>query len=507
MTLRSRRKRPTTAANSRAARNLDRPVAEFAGIHAPNCFEFGQAILLAGILIVGASTTLAAEPGGLNWRKPKSSGAAARSSGSAAPKRDSSVRQVRANAVDVARAPVLNAANVEPASPRVARAGEGSVVRRPQAGRFTAQAQPKSAEKSKDESLESILEGVEKDVEKQLPKEDAKPATPEMKEKPSAIDDVLPPPDRRPPGRIDDLDLPKEKPEPPKIDEAPTKKDVPPRPEEDILPKPSPTFEQPQPKLDEPTKDEPLPPLTEEECREQEAQRREYLLGADREDRHIDGDLEYCARAIEELKALRVADPRFTIDISPPKPEGVEAPRCDRDWHDNSGRVLFRGRPVDFDVQGFAATFKTVDGELKTIRVGELSNEDIGHFAMMYHLPVECVLEHGDYRPRSWVPSTFVWKASALCHKPTYFEDVHLERYGHSFGPIVQPVVSAGHFFGTFPVLPYKMGLTPPNECLYTLGYYRPGNCAPYMLDPIPWSVRAAAMEAGAIGLGIAIIP
>jgi hypothetical protein len=169
--------------------------------------------------------------------------------------------------------------------------------------------------------------------------------------------------------------------------------------------------------------------------------------------------------------------------------------------------VLFRGRPVDFDAQGFRATFKTVDGELKTIRVGELSNEDIGHFAMMYHLPVECVLDQSGYRPRSWAPSTFVWKASALCHKPTYFEDEHLERYGHSFGPILQPVVSAGHFFGTFPLLPYKMGLVPPNECLYTLGYYRPGNCAPYMLDPIPWSVRAAAMQAGAIGVGVAAIP
>ena len=468
--------------------------------------------MLAGVFIFGASITRAAEPGGLNWRKPKSgaaagsssAGATAGSSSSAAPKRDSNVRQVRANAVDVARAPVLNAANVEPTSPRVARAGEGSVVRRPQAGRFTAQAQPKSADKPKDESLESILEGVEKGADKQPPKEDAKPTTPEMKEKLPAIDDVLPPTDRRPPGRIDDLDLPKEKPEPPKIDEAPIKKDVPPRPDEDILPKPGPRDDEPPNEVDRPP--------TEKECLDEEATRREYLLGVDRIDpdgqtRRVPGDLEYCAKAIDELKALRVADPNFSIDISPPKPEGVEAPRCDRDWHDNSGRVLFRGRPVDFDVQGFAATFKTVEGELKTIRVGELSNEDIGHFAMMYHLPVECVLEQSGYRPRSWVASTFVWKASALCHKPTYFEDEHLERYGHSFGPIVQPVVSAGHFFGTFPLLPYKMGLTPPNECLYTLGYYRPGNCAPYMLDPIPWSVRAAAMEAGAIGLGIAIIP
>jgi hypothetical protein len=43
------------------------------------------------------------------------------------------------------------------------------------------------------------------------------------------------------------------------------------------------------------------------------------------------------------------------------------------------------------------------------------------------------------------------------------------------------------------------MGLRPPNECVYTLGYYRPGNCAPYMFEPFPLSVRAAAAEAAGI--------
>jgi hypothetical protein len=96
------------------------------------------------------------------------------------------------------------------------------------------------------------------------------------------------------------------------------------------------------------------------------------------------------------------------------------------------------------------------------------------------------------------VPTTFAWKASGLCHKPLYFEDVHLERYGHSWGPYLQPVISQGHFFLSVPVLPYMMGLCPPRECQYTLGYYRPGSCAPYMLDPLPISIRAALFEAGA---------
>ena len=42
------------------------------------------------------------------------------------------------------------------------------------------------------------------------------------------------------------------------------------------------------------------------------------------------------------------------------------------------------------------------------------------------------------------------------------------------------------------------MGVYPPNECMYTLGYYRPGSCAPYMIEPVPISVRGALWEAGA---------
>jgi hypothetical protein len=444
----------------------------------------GTAILAVLSIIYSSRVSLAGEEAGLNWRKPKS-GAAQRATSKA-----STVRQAGGSDQDTARSPVLNAAVVETSGVRAARAGEGSVVRRPQAGRFTSQAEPKSPKKT-DEDVKSILEGIEK-----LGPKDTQ--SPEMKEKQPPLDDLPPPPpDKRPPGRIDDLDLPKEKPTEPA---QPKPDDLRPKFDEDIIPKPFPK--------DEPPADLDETKPSEERCREEEMLRNEYLMGKDLPDGvRREGDLEYCAKAIDELKALRVADPKFSIDISPPRPMGVEEPKCDRDWHDSTGRVLFRGRPYKFDAQGNMATFRLLNGELKTIRAGELSVEDIGHFAMMYHLPVECVLEQTEFRPRSWVASTFVWKASALCHKPTYFEDEHLERYGHSCGPLLQPIVSAGHFFGTFPLLPYKMGLTPPHECLYTLGYYRPGNCAPYMLDPIPLSLRAAAFQAGSVAAGVAIIP
>ena len=99
------------------------------------------------------------------------------------------------------------------------------------------------------------------------------------------------------------------------------------------------------------------------------------------------------------------------------------------------------------------------------------------------------------------IASTFAWTAAGTCHNPIYFEDEQLERYGHSWGPVKQTAVSAVKFFATVPLLPYYMGVYPPNECIYDLGQYRPGSCAPYYLDPLPLSVRGALYEGTFLGL------
>ena len=59
----------------------------------------------------------------------------------------------------------------------------------------------------------------------------------------------------------------------------------------------------------------------------------------------------------------------------------------------------------------------------------------------------------------------------------------------------------------TVPALPWLMAIDPPNECQYVLGYYRPGECAPYVIDPIPYSVRAAVVEGGVATALIFLIP
>ncbi|MGA2033538.1 MAG: hypothetical protein ABSG68_14885 [Thermoguttaceae bacterium] len=124
-----------------------------------------------------------------------------------------------------------------------------------------------------------------------------------------------------------------------------------------------------------------------------------------------------------------------------------------------------------------------------------ISQIDIDIEAERGDFPKECPLGEAAFRGRAWRPVTYTWTASGACNKPAYFEDVQLERYGHSCGPVLQMFASGIKFYLTFPILPYKMGVDPPGECQYDLGYYRPGSCAPYTIDPFPLSVRGAMME------------
>jgi hypothetical protein len=89
-------------------------------------------------------------------------------------------------------------------------------------------------------------------------------------------------------------------------------------------------------------------------------------------------------------------------------------------------------------------------------------------------VPYECTLGGERFNletGRQWPETCYTWKASGLCHKPLYFEQSHMERYGHSWGPVLDPVLSGAHFFASVPLLPYHMGLEPPCECIYPLGH------------------------------------
>jgi hypothetical protein len=176
-----------------------------------------------------------------------------------------------------------------------------------------------------------------------------------------------------------------------------------------------------------------------------------------------------------------------------------------RVWKDRAGQQVAEGQLVDYRNGRVYITNR--HGETVKVPFKTLSDDDLCFVAAWWSLPTECPLGDEQFSQRNWLAMNMMWKASALCHKPLYFEDVQLERYGHTSGPLTEPIVSAAHFFGNLATLPYQMAMHPPQECQYSLGYYRPGSCAPWLVPPVPISWRGGLAQAGLIVGGIFIVP
>jgi hypothetical protein len=239
--------------------------------------------------------------------------------------------------------------------------------------------------------------------------------------------------------------------------------------------------------------------------------------------RNCDDDDARCLQLRNRIRrdALTALTPR-SLDISPPYDPDADTPEeiaeslrarqerlassGERQWKNHRGEVLATGQLVD--LRDRRAIVKTADGTEQAIRVSDLAEDEVCFVAAWFNLPPECPIRQEEpFTGRQFVDSTFTWKSSGLCHKPLYFQETQLERYGHTAGPVLQPVISGAHFFANIATLPYHMGINPPNECQYVLGYYRPGNCAPWMIPPVPLSVRGGLAQAGTVvGLG-AVLP
>ncbi|MFM8477855.1 MAG: hypothetical protein ACKOEO_18890, partial [Planctomycetaceae bacterium] len=114
-------------------------------------------------------------------------------------------------------------------------------------------------------------------------------------------------------------------------------------------------------------------------------------------------------------------------------------------------------------------------------------------------------LDKGEYVARQMSPAVLQWAPTNFYHYPLYFEDPALERYGHAWHPLVQPVVSTGRFAGQLVGLPYQMVLHPVHSRQYALGYYRPGEVAPKKHYQIPWNNEAVVMQT-AVVVGLFLI-
>jgi hypothetical protein len=125
---------------------------------------------------------------------------------------------------------------------------------------------------------------------------------------------------------------------------------------------------------------------------------------------------------------------------------------------------------------------------------------------------------------RLWEDRTPLGMAYLFCHRPLYFEDANLERCGYvvgkdccccdwccccrGCGSHLQPAVSAAYFFGTIPLLPYKMTVDCPCECVPSLGRCPEGcrySCCENYLPP--WDFHAALVEAAVVTGAFFVIP
>ncbi|MDX1948440.1 MAG: hypothetical protein SFU86_23835 [Pirellulaceae bacterium] len=111
------------------------------------------------------------------------------------------------------------------------------------------------------------------------------------------------------------------------------------------------------------------------------------------------------------------------------------------------------------------------------------------------------------YAFRPWEAQIYYWDAPDFCHRPLYFEQVNLERYGYTHCRALAPVVSGAHFITSTLALPYNMTVHPRRECMYPLGYYRPGSPVPYQYQWPEFQVKAVAVEAAVVTGLIFFIP
>ena len=173
-----------------------------------------------------------------------------------------------------------------------------------------------------------------------------------------------------------------------------------------------------------------------------------------------------------------------------------------REWRDRSGRVVAAGLFKDF--KDGRVIVETASGTTEAIEFHELSSSDLCFVSAWWGIPTEYQPDVEPYQIRNFTTQTFTWKASGLCHKPLYFEEVQLERYGHSAGPVKQTMLSGVHFFGNIIALPYKMGVHPTERMpvhigllsarrLCPRGYSTPFHLVPAAPDGRPLRCLAAS--------------
>lgn len=223
------------------------------------------------------------------------------------------------------------------------------------------------------------------------------------------------------------------------------------------------------------------------------------------------------SKVLPRMASTSIVDPaRFGGPLPKFRPKRLPVPQPPRQARTQAKFVRFQpsgetGSP-DYDLN-FSLTRERILGNFnasRNVEEGPMWTMDspVGDYATDSELESDIVRRSiaDDGSKVSWNPQAFTWTTPGFYHNPLYFEEINLERYGHSAG-WGQPIASGAHFFGTVAFLPYKMGAYPRCETLYTLGHRRPGNCNPHQYQWVPFSWRGILYQGGATVGGAYYLP
>jgi hypothetical protein len=108
---------------------------------------------------------------------------------------------------------------------------------------------------------------------------------------------------------------------------------------------------------------------------------------------------------------------------------------------------------------------------------------------------------------QGWLAPMYSAHTAGVSYQPLYFEEINLERYGYNYG-CLQPVLSAAKFYGTLPLLPYKMADQPPCSSESNLELSPAATAAaPVPCLRRPFNPKAAAVQAGVVAGAFLLIP
>jgi hypothetical protein len=128
-----------------------------------------------------------------------------------------------------------------------------------------------------------------------------------------------------------------------------------------------------------------------------------------------------------------------------------------------------------------------------------LARREIGDLNQSFLASAQYAPAYYTYEPQMFWKT---WTSPNMLHRPLYFEEPNLERYG--IHRRWQPVVSGTHFVLNVATLPYQIGAQCPDCCEYSLGRFRPGNCTPAYRHSANVSAKGGIAQALTVGLILA---